>query len=257
MARIYLLLLTVLLACGSTQQQTDSTTVVASAATAAVPTAFKHLTHPPRTASDSKPPALFIMHGYGSNSQNMDWLPSKLDGRFYCINVQAPIQLNDNGYAWYSLKWHNGQVTDYDRAGAEKVVEDFSAFVQECISSYGLDADRVYCTGFSQGAIMSLDMLLLHPEQTAGAAVMSGRLRDHTTERIIDKDALAGKPILITHGTTDPVIPIDEMRTGKNLLEQYKLNLEWFEYEGGHTVTPATLSKVQQWCTQQLNSKKE
>lgn len=237
-------------------QPSASTTTLAANVAAPNPVAFEHRSHPPRQVTEGAAPAIFIMHGYGSNMADMDWLPGQLDGRYHCINLQAPMQLRENAWAWYSLKWHNGTVTDYDRVGAERIVEELAAFVQECVDYYNLDPKQLYFTGFSQGSIMSLDLCLIHPELVAGAVVMSGRLRDQTIARITDAEALKGKPMLMTHGVDDAVIPIDEARTGRDKLKPFELDLEYQEYPGGHTVTPEVLAVVQGWFSARQNERK-
>ncbi len=250
-----------LLGCSSPSKQVQPAEIAvasspaASETTVPKPTQFEHISHPPRAAAqnDQAPAALFILHGYGSNMEDMNWLPSQLDPRLHCINVQAPVPMRDNGWAWFSLKWHEGRVTDYDRKGAEQVLVDFVAFAKACVEYYEVDAERVYFTGFSQGAMMSLKTSLFHPELSAGAVIMSGSVPQSVVDQIEKPEALAGMPMLITHGTDDAIIPIETAREGLKRLKPIGLNLTYKEYPGGHTVTPAALADIQKWLKQELD----
>jgi phospholipase/carboxylesterase len=56
-------------------------------------------------------------------------------------------------------------------------------------------------------------------------------------EEIIAKRPLAGKPMFISHGTQDNMVPIDRARASMSLLEQAGAQVTYCESEVGHKVS--------------------
>src|SRR6516225_7411273 len=100
------------------------------------------------------PPLLLLLHGIGSNEQDLYGLAPFLDQRFLIISVRAPNTLGPGSYEWFEA--------------------DFT--LQEPVTAYDADPKQVYLMGFSQGAIMSASVALTRPELVAGVVLMSGRI---------------------------------------------------------------------------------
>ena len=83
---------------------------------------------------------------------------------------------------------------------------------------------------------------------------MSGRLPRQVLERAADREALAGKPVLITHGLYDPVLPIEHGRSARDYLSSLPLELTYREYPMAHEVTAESLRDVAAWLTRSLDS---
>ena len=110
-------------------------------------------------------------------------------------------------------------------------------FIGEAVAAYGADPARVYLMGFSQGAMMSGWVALTRPELVAGAALMSGRVPEELREQIAEPEQLAGKPLLVIHGTRDEVLPIQNGRASRDLLQRLPVDLTYREYPMGHEVS--------------------
>jgi phospholipase/carboxylesterase len=108
--------------------------------------------------------------------------------------------------------------------------------------------------GFSQGAMMSLALTLTRPEKVAGVAAMSGRLPKQLLELEPDREALAGKPILVTHGLYDPVLPVEQGRAARDYLATLPVELTYREYPMGHEVSMESLRDVAAWLKESLDS---
>jgi phospholipase/carboxylesterase len=93
---------------------------------------------------------------------------------------------------------------------------------------------------------------LTHPELVAGAVLMSGRVPDELRAEIADPEQLAGKPFLIVHGTLDPVLPIQNGRASRDLLQRLPVELTYREYPMGHEVSAQSLADVVAWLSARL-----
>jgi phospholipase/carboxylesterase len=65
-------------------------------------------------------------------------------------------------------------------------------------------------------------------------------------------DKLKDFPILVTHGTLDQVLPIENGRATKEILSRLPVKLEYKEYEMAHEISPESLQDVSSWLSLQL-----
>src|SRR5262245_61924665 len=170
-----------------------------------------HQVASPRGGLGAKPPLLLLLHGYGANEEDLLSLAPYLDGRFMIVSARAPIVLQPASYAWFNLGFTpQGIVVNPDEVMSSR--RTIHKFLGEVIEAYEPDPKAVYLMGFSQGAMMSLSLALIDPGSVAGVVAMSGRLAPQTLGLITDKEALAGLPIFMAHGSRDTVIPINHGR---------------------------------------------
>jgi phospholipase/carboxylesterase len=113
----------------------------------------------------------------------------------------------------------------------------------------------VYLAGFSQGAMMSLALALTRPEKIAGVVAMSGRFPLSVLGDDLDRKALGGMPVLVTHGLYDPMLPIEEGRGIQKALQALPLELTYREYPMGHEVNLESLRDVSAWLTKTLDAR--
>jgi len=216
------------------------------------PLSLTHLVQEPTQTSSGKPPLLVLLHGVGSNEQDLFALASYADPRFFVISARAPLVLGPGAYGWYRV-----QFTDdgprHDPAEAEAGRAAAAAFIQEAVAAYDLDARRVYLAGFSQGAITSLSLALLAPETIAGAVIMSGRLLPEAQEAMAPPERLRGLPLFVAHGTRDAVLPISLGREINQVLSMLPVDLTYKEYDMAHQVSAASLGDISAWLSRRLD----
>ena len=111
------------------------------------------------------------------------------------------------------------------------------------MAAYGLDPERVFIAGFSQGGIVALATLLTSPEKVAGAVCMSGRLPPELLPHIAPPDRLRDKPVLIVHGAGDETLPVEYGRNAYATLKELPLDLEYREFDMGHTTSDDELCR--------------
>lgn len=210
-----------------------------------------HIVRQPAVPSQGRPPLLILLHGIGSNEQDLMGLAPSLDGRFLMVSARAPITLERGSYAWFHIQFTpSGIVIKPEEAEASRLL--ILKFVDEVVEAYGADATRVYLMGFSQGCIMSLAASLTHPDKFAGVVGMSGRLMPEIEPLIAPPEKLRGFPITIVHGTQDQVLPISYGRGIRDKLQMLPVDLTYREYPMPHTVSPESLRDVAAWLTTQL-----
>ena len=211
-----------------------------------------HLVREPRRGGEAPPPLLLLLHGIGSNEEDLFGLAPYLDERYLIVSARAPITLGYGGYGWFQIEFTpDGMVADIEQA--KRSLSLLPGFIEGLVEKYRADAGRVYLAGFSQGAMMSLALLLARPEMLAGVVAMSGRLPRQVLEGEPDAEALTGKPVLITHGLYDPVLSVGNGRAARDYLSELPVALTYREYPMGHEVSAESLRDVTDWLTKALD----
>jgi phospholipase/carboxylesterase len=214
-----------------------------------------HLLQPPRSGQGGAPPLLLLLHGVGSNEEDLFGLAPALDTRFLIISARAPITLAAGSYAWFEVDFRTGTAPIIQPEQAEASRRKLLAFISEAVVAYGADASRVYLMGFSQGAIMSASVMLTHPQLLAGAVLMSGRVLPEVLPQRAPLEALRDFPVLVVHGSGDRVLPLQHAHESRQLLEALPVRLDYREYPMGHEVSAQSLADVTQWLSASLDGR--
>ncbi len=211
-----------------------------------------YISQPPRVASKN-PPLLILLHGLGSNEQDLFSFAPQLDPRYLIISVRAPLPYDYGGYAWFTIDFSRG-VPKPNIGQVYEARQQFTLFLDEIVQKYHPDLNHVYLAGFSQGAMMSYATALANPEKITGLVAMSGYILNETTPKKSVTPAHQQLKILATHGTNDSVLPIYLGRSAANYLQQHQFNYEFKEYTMGHEVNQLCFADVKRWLDQQVEN---
>jgi phospholipase/carboxylesterase len=212
-----------------------------------------HAVREPSGNTRESAPLLILLHGVGSNEQDLIGLAPALDSRFFIVSARAPITLGHSSYGWYPVQFTpSGHIIDPEAAERSRLL--ILKFVDEVIESYNVNRELVFLMGFSQGCIMSIAAALTAPRKFAGIAGMSGRLLPDILTKAAGGEQLRGLPIMVVHGTQDQVLPIDYGRAIRDALEKLPVDLTYREYVMGHNVSQQSLNDIAGWLTERLDS---
>lgn len=204
-----------------------------------------YVVRPPKINSE-KPPLVFLLHGVGSNEQNMFSFADALPDEFKVISVRGPLTLGTGSYAWFQVQFgSNGPVIDEQQA--EKARKEIIKFIDDLKSFEEFDSSRVYLMGFSQGGIMSYSVALTEPEKIKGIAVMSGRLLPEIKPLIVSNDRLKKLKVFVSHGKQDPVLHYGYAEEAVAYLKSKSVNPDFHNYDEVHTINKQMLDDVVSW----------
>lgn len=215
-----------------------------------------HLVRPPQSSAGS-PPLLLLLHGFGSNEQDLFGLAPLVDGRFLVLSARGPNVIGRNSFAWFQVNFQPGGRNTINQQQAEESLERLTRFIDEAVKAYGADPKQVYLMGFSQGAIMSASIVLTRPELVAGAVLMSGRVLSEILPRMVTPEELQGLPILVVHGLNDQVLPIDHGRNTRQIFEKLPVDLTYREYPMGHEISRESLTDILEWLSGRMQDNRE
>ena len=203
--------------------------------------------------------AVIWLHGLGADG--FDFvplvdelrLPPDSNVRFVFPHAAPrPITLN-NGYvmrAWYDIKGLGSERIE-DEAG----IRESEALIRRYIDhemAQGVAPERIVIAGFSQGGAIALHTALRYPQRLAGILALSTYLPLHGHLERERSAANLGLPILMCHGTQDPMIGIDYAKPSYEILQALGYQVDWRSYPMAHQVCMEEVQDISNWLQKRL-----
>ena len=207
---------------------------------------LEYLVREPKIRLD-KNPLLLLIHGYGSNEEDLFSFAKELPEEYYIISARAPYNMQHGSYAWYAINFDADQNKFSDNDQARNSRDLIANFIDELIAIYPIDTENVTLIGFSQGTILSYAVALSHPEKVQRVVAMSGYINQEILEENYLKNSFTNLKIFSSHGTEDHVIPVEWGRKAKPLLENLGIKTTYKEYPIGHGVSPQNFYDFKNW----------
>lgn len=192
------------------------------------------------------------LHGLGANGHDFEplvpqlALPPKREVRFVFPHAPViPVTVN-GGYpmpAWYDIL-----EMSLDRQIDSKQLCQSAEAVQNLVErevERGIDSRRIILAGFSQGGAVAYQAALTCPRPLAGLLVLSSYFA--TADTLVPATANRDLPILIQHGTLDPVVPESLGSRAARQLGALGYPVEYQTYTLEHGVGPQQLPALNQW----------
>jgi phospholipase/carboxylesterase len=191
-------------------------------------------------------PVLILLHGYGSNENDLFSLSSQIPDNWLVLSVRAPIRLGSNQFKWYNVKLVNEKIT-MNFEDEEKSRQLLLKLIDEISIKYKIDKNKIVTAGFSQGANMALGLALTEPEKILAAGCFSGRFMEEIKPLIKDKKALKAKQIFITHGTKDKMLPLRYAKENQAILEAFGMEVTLSTDNVAHSISRKQLNEFVKW----------
>ena len=206
-------------------------------------------------AGDGPFPTLVAIHGWGASAQDLLGLaPILAGGRFLVLCPQGPVQVpigpGHHGYGWFPLVPGTAPNPVEFAQGAVAL----RTFLDEALETYPVDRRRTFLLGFSQGGGMGYDLALRYPERFRGLAALSTWMPPALAESLPKGEATRGFPVLVVHGTEDPLVEIQRGRDSRDRLEEFGVDLTYHEFPMGHEIRPEALRELDRWLVEKLEA---
>ena len=198
----------------------------------------------PRLSGPSRPPAsggkprrlVILLHGLGADGNDLIglvpyWARLLPDAEFLSPNAPFPCDMAPYGYQWFSSQDRSPEAV---LGGVRAAAPILDAFIDEALEERGLGSSDLALVGFSQGTMMSLFVGLRRAEPVAGIVGFSGRL---LAPELLASEVRSRPPILLIHGTEDPVVPHSSLAAAENELKAAGVPVETVSSVGiGHSI---------------------
>lgn len=203
------------------------------------------------STSQDKPLIIFL-HGSGSNEDDLFDIKDQLPTEYTFLSARAPLEVEPGSYQWFNKKAGNGEYdgeTD-DLKNSEEMITDF---IVKATEKYHTQPGKVFLVGFSQGAIMSYEVALRHPDIVRGIAALSGKILPVLKSELKPSQRFKPLEVFIGHGTADQKVPYVGATDADRLLQGLSIQPDFHAYPGiGHTISDSEIMDLNSWL-QKIN----
>lgn len=194
---------------------------------------------------------IFLLHGYGSDMNDLFSFADSLPDNQYVISLNAPEKTPFGGNAWYALNYDNSGIR-YNYEDVIKAKSIIEKNIRNILEEYELNQNKITVIGFSQGAILSYLLAADNPDMIRNIMAFSGYLLDeYKSDEKYDK--LAKVNIFISHGKYDEIIPLRSARNTSDELQQNNVEVFYKEYEMPHGISPECLGDALEWYKNKIS----
>lgn len=210
-----------------------------------------HITRPPKR-NTTKAPLLIMLHGYGSDENDLFSFASELPEEIFVISVRAPQAMQPYGNAWYAIYFDNTSGKFSDTEQAKTSCDLIATFIDEAVAAYDVDKNNVTLLGFSQGTILSYAVALNYPEKVKNVIALSGYINEDLLPENLNKKDYSSLDFYCSHGSVDQVIPVDWARKAKPFLDKLSIKNHYSEFNVGHGVAPQNFFELKEWLEKRI-----
>lgn len=207
---------------------------------------LEHNYRPAKNPAEN-PPAIIMLHGYGSDENDLFSFAEELPEKYAIISLKAPIRLEPYGNAWYNIYFNNsqGKFSDDEQAIASR--ELVTKCIDEVVEKYEVDGNDITLLGFSQGTILSFAVALSYPEKVKNVIGLSGYINEGILKEGFEKNDFSKLNIYSSHGNVDQVIPVEWARKTQPFLKKLNIDCVYSEFPVGHGVAPQNFYEFKNW----------
>ena len=210
-----------------------------------------HIIRKPKVSVENAP-ALILLHGYGSDENDLFSFADEMPEELFIISAKAPYSMQPYGNAWYAIHFDNENGKFSDDIQAIKSRDMIANFIDQVIENYPVDASKINLLGFSQGSILSYAVALTYPEKVDNVIALSGYINKEIFGQDYLKNDLSQLSFYCSHGSADQVIPVDWARRTKPFLENLGVDFTYSEFPVGHGVAPQNFFELKEWLKKKL-----
>ncbi len=213
---------------------------------------LKYIIRKPKNQSTQKAPVLLMLHGYGSDENDLFSFAEELPDELFIISARAPYSMQPYGNAWYAIHWDNNDGKFSDDAQAISSRETIVEFIGEIIENYPVDLENINLLGFSQGSILAYAVALSYPEKIKNVVALSGYVNQGILKAGYENNDFSNLKFYCSHGSVDQVIPVDWARKTKPFLDKLNIENSYSEFPVGHGVAPQNFFEFREWLEKRI-----
>ncbi|WP_017299306.1 alpha/beta hydrolase [Nodosilinea nodulosa] len=189
---------------------------------------------------------LVALHGWGANAADLVGLAPYLNLKNFSMvfpDAPWPHPQAPGGRMWYSFPAAYDFRRPHDfaaQADLQTSQAKLKTWLLNLPKMTQIPLDRTILAGFSQGGAMTLDLGPQLP--LAGQIVLSGYMHSDA------QPPVSPRPVMMAHGTVDPVVPIALAQQARRALETLGQPVTWHELAMGHEIPPQLMGLISGFC---------
>lgn len=211
-------------------------------------------------------PVVILLHGFGAPGDDLvhltEWIAAPKGTRF--LFPEGPLSLSmgfGDSRAWWIIDMARleadratGRVRDLSQEvprGLPQAREALETFLAALPRAMPIDYKQTVVGGFSQGAMLTCDLIMRTAHPFAGLIQLSSSLLAKQDWRPTGSKR-TGLPVFQSHGTQDPILPYVMAERLRDELAQAGLSVEWHSFRGGHEIPETILRQLGAFLTKVL-----
>tara|TARA_B100001057_G_C22740313_1_gene907445 strand:- start:23 stop:685 length:663 start_codon:yes stop_codon:yes gene_type:complete len=209
------------------------------------------------TVGTSAKQIVFLLHGYGADGADLIDLSSPFSmvlpyAKFISPDAPFDCKMSPTGKEWFPIE-------DIPNGAINASNELLNLIKNEC-EKENLKLEDVLLIGFSQGAMMCIQSLLLSKHNLLGIIGYSGGTSQENIDasrHLIDKNIHKNfsTPVLLVHGEEDDIVPFSSLENAKKLLIGIGFEVKAVNRPGlGHGIDPDGISAGMEFVKKIINS---
>lgn len=220
-----------------------------------------------RNTSESEEMTLVLLHGFGAPGDDLAGLADMIPVApgTTLVFPEAVHDLADlagpmyaGARAWWMIDMarlevaiNTGEIRDLPNEVPEGLDEARRAvidFLDALETKEGISLDRLVLGGFSQGAMLAMDVALHTKRKLSGLVLLSG---SYIAEREWKPrmSGRAGTPVFQSHGDADPILPFAIAERLRDELTTAGLAVDFHRFSGGHGIPPKVMTALGLWLS--------
>ena len=199
---------------------------------------------------------VFLLHGYGADGADLIDLSSPFSmvlpyAKFISPDAPYDCKMSPMGKEWFPIE----EIPN----GAINASKELLNLIKSECDKESLKFENVLLIGFSQGAMMSIQSLLLSKYDFFGIIGYSGGTSQeniNASRHFIEKNKHknSSTPILLVHGEEDDIVPFSSLENAKKLLNEIGFEVKTVNRPGlGHGIDPDGISAGMEFVKKIIN----
>lgn len=185
----------------------------------------------------SLPGVIFLCHGTGGDEHDLFSL-------FPLENVPTLVGIRGNITEHGMFRFFERKAPGlFDRQSIEIESEKLAAFIAAYMSEHAFEANQARCVGYSNGANIILATVFKHPKLIQQAGFLHPML-PYQPEDGLELNLLKA---LVTSGTEDRMVPVEETMKVVSTLKQSSAQVTHWTHQGGHEIIPTEVEVLHQF----------
>jgi len=195
-----------------------------------------------------------LLHGFGAPGDDLVGIAGEIDAGVRFVFPAGPLELGGlygDSRAWWMLDLarleeglrRGGPLSRQDEIpdGLSEARGQVMQLLDQLAARFSVPANRLVLGGFSQGAMLALDVALHRDAPPAGLILMSGTL---IAESIWQPRmaSLVGVPVMLSHGRQDGLLPFSVAEVLRDRLAAAGASVDWQPFSGGHEIPRSVIA---------------
>ncbi len=216
---------------------------------------------------DAGGPAILLCHGFGAGGDDLVSLGRAIDLRgVRWFFAEAPIGIDFgggmSGRAWWEIdmermiearmRGDSAHLAEETPPGLAEARGALEATIAELEAHHGVARDKLLVGGFSQGAMLTTEIALHAETPFAGLVALSGTVISRGRWEAAAKEHGKSIHALVTHGSSDPILPFEGGVMLRDLLQAGGADVTWIAHRGGHEIPPPVLDGLATFARSRL-----